>query len=100
MCKRNRRSRILISIWHIKKSRNRNNNNKSENEKDTEKYFEIKHGPKISCDKFIEDVKDEIYDLIICCWGHPNSVILGKNETLVEMLKNKIKKVDWFLQFL
>ena len=45
-----------------------------ENYKDIEKYFEIKHGLKILCDKFIEDIKDEIYDLIVCCGGHTNSV--------------------------
>ena len=38
-----------------------------ENDKDTEKYFEIKHGLKILCDKFIKDIKDEIYGLIVCC---------------------------------
>ena len=51
-----------------------------ENDKDTEKYFETKHWLKILYDKFIENIKDEIYDLIVCCCGHPNSVILGKNE--------------------
>ena len=45
-----------------------------ENDKDTKKYFETKHGLKILCDKFIEDMKDEIYDLIVCCGGHHNSV--------------------------
>ena len=63
-----------------------------ENDKDTEKYFETKHGLKILCDKFIEDIKDEIYDLIVCCGGHTNSVILGKNETLVKMLKKQKKR--------
>ena len=51
-----------------------------ENDKDTEKYFETKHWLKILYDKFIEDIKDEIYDLIVCCCGHTNSVILSKNE--------------------
>ena len=36
-----------------------------ENDKDTEKYFETKHGLKILCDKTIEVIKDEIYDLIL-----------------------------------
>ena len=70
-----------MSIWHIKKSRNRNNNSKSEiKDKDPEKYFKTKHGLKILYDKFIEDIKDDIYNLIVCCGGHPNSVILDKNE--------------------
>ena len=63
---------------------------------DTEKFFETKHGLKIAVDKFIEDVKDEIYDLIICCGGHPNSVILGKNKDLVEMLKKQKKEGRWY----
>ena len=70
-----------MSIWHSNKNRAEITIVKvKENDKDTEKYFETNHGLKILCDKFIEDIKDEIYDLIVCCGGHPNSVILSKNE--------------------
>ena len=70
-----------------------------EDEKDTGKIVETKNGLKLFIDKFIEDVKNETYDMIVCCGGHPNSVILGKNPILVDMLKKQKKKEDGMLQY-
>ena len=66
-----------------------------EDDKDTELSFRSKYNLRVSCHKFIEDVKDEVFDMIICPGGHPNSVILGKDKTLVEMLKKQKKEGRW-----
>ena len=68
----------------------------NENEKDTELSFITKYNLKVSAQKFIEDVKDEIFDMIICPGGHPNSVILGKNKILVDMLKKQKQEGRWY----
>jgi 4-methyl-5(b-hydroxyethyl)-thiazole monophosphate biosynthesis len=49
-------------------------------------------GLEIKVDNFIEDVKNNKYDLIVCPGGLPNGEILGKNETLVSMLKQQKKE--------
>ena len=67
-----------------------------ENDKDTEKYFVTAHGLKIIADKTIEEVKNNTYDMIICPGGLPNAQILGKNKTLIEMIKKQKKEGRWY----
>ncbi len=67
-----------------------------ENDKDTEKYFVTAHGIKIIADHFIEEVKDNTYDMIVCPGGLPNAQILGKNKTLIEMLKKQKSAGRWY----
>ena len=67
-----------------------------ENEKDTEKYFVTAQGLKVLADHFIEEVKDNTYDMIVCPGGLPNAEILGKNATLIEMLKKQKKDGKWY----
>ena len=67
-----------------------------ENDKDTEKCFETAHGLKIMADKTIEEVKNNTYDMIVCPGGLPNAQILGKNKTLIEMLKKQKKEGRWY----
>ena len=61
-------------------------------DKDTEKYFVSAQGLKIIADHFIEEVKDNVYDMIVCPGGLPNAQILGKDKTLIEMLKKQKKE--------
>ena len=70
-----------------------------ENDKDTEKCFETAHGLKIMADKTIEEVKNNTYDMIVCPGGLPNAQILGKNKTLIEMLKKQKKEADGIVLF-
>ena len=67
-----------------------------ENAQDTEKYFVTAHGLKIIADKTIDEVKDNTYDMIICPGGLPNAEILGKNKTLIEMIKKQKKENRWY----
>ena len=67
-----------------------------ENDKDTEKCFETAHGLKIMADKTIEEVKNNTYDMIVCPGGLPNARILGKNKTLIEMIKKQKKEGRWY----
>lgn len=41
-------------------------------------------------------MKDQIFNMIICPGGHPNSVILGKNQILVDMLKKQKKEGRYY----
>ena len=70
-----------------------------ENDKDTSKTFTTSHGLEIKVDAFIEEVSSKKYDMIVCPGGLPNAEILGKNKTLVEMLKTQKKKEDFILLF-
>jgi len=63
-----------------------------ENDKDTSKTFTTSHGLEIKVDAFIEEVSSKKYDMIVCPGGLPNAEILGKNKTLVEMLKTQKKE--------
>ena len=67
-----------------------------ENDKDNEKYFVTAQGLKIIADNFIDEVKDKEYDMIICPGGLPNAQILGKNATLIGMLKKQKKAGKWY----
>ena len=67
-----------------------------ENDKDTEKFFVTAHGLKIQADHFIDEVKDNAYDMIVCPGGLPNAQILGKNKTLIEMLKKQKSAGKWY----
>ena len=67
-----------------------------ENEKDTEKFFVTAQGLRVLADHFIEEVKDNSYDMIVCPGGLPNAEILGKNSTLIEMLKKQKKEGKWY----
>ena len=66
-----------------------------ENDKDTELCFTTAHGLKIAADKKLEEVKDNAYDMIVCPGGLPNAQILGKNKTLIEMIKKQKKEGKW-----
>ncbi len=67
-----------------------------ENDKDTEKFFVTAHGIKVIADKTIDEVKDNKYDMIVCPGGLPNAEILGKNKTLIEMIKKQKKEGRWY----
>ena len=67
-----------------------------ENAEDTANYFTTAHGLRIIADKTIEEVKDNTYDMIVCPGGLPNAQILGKNKTLIEMLKKQKKEGRWY----
>ena len=67
-----------------------------EDDKDTEKYFVTAQGLKVIVDHFIEEVKDDTYDMIICPGGLPNAQILGKNKILIEMLKKQKSAGRWY----
>ena len=41
-------------------------------------------------------VKDNKYDMIVCPGGLPNAEILGKNKTLIEMIKKQKKEGRWY----
>jgi 4-methyl-5(b-hydroxyethyl)-thiazole monophosphate biosynthesis len=47
-------------------------------------------------DKTIEEVKNNTYDMIVCPGGLPNAQILGKNKTLIEMIKKQKKEGRWY----
>ena len=63
---------------------------------DNSKTFITAQGLEIKADVFIDDVKDKTFDLIVCPGGLPNGEILGKNETLVGMLKKQKKENRWY----
>ena len=63
-----------------------------ENDKDTTKTFTTAQGLEIKADNFIEEVSSNKYDMIVCPGGLPNGEILGKNKTLIEMLKTQKKE--------
>ena len=67
-----------------------------ENDKDTEKFFVTAQNLRVLADHFIEEVKDNTYDMIICPGGLPNAQILGKNKTLIEMLKKQKSAGRWY----
>ena len=67
-----------------------------EDDKDTEKFFVTAQGLKVLADHFIEEVKDNTYDMIVCPGGLPNAQILGKNKTLIEMLKKQKSAGRWY----
>ena len=67
-----------------------------ENDSDNEKYFVTAQNLKILADKFIDEVKDNTYDMIVCPGGLPNAQILGKNKTLIEMLKKQKASKRWY----
>mgnify|MGYP002523092349 CR=1 FL=1 len=51
---------------------------------------------RVIADNFIEEVKDNTYDMIVCPGGLPNAQILGKNKTLIEMLKKQKSEGIWY----
>lgn len=63
-----------------------------ENDQDTSKTFITAQGLEIKVDAFIEDISSNKYDMIVCPGGLPNAEILGKNKTLIEMLKKQKKE--------
>ena len=67
-----------------------------ENEQDTETFFVTAQGLKVQADHFIDEVKDNTYDMIVCPGGLPNAQILGKNTTLIEMLKKQKSAGRWY----
>ena len=67
-----------------------------EKPEDKELIFTTAHGIKITADKSIEDVKNNTYDMIVCPGGLPNAQILGKNKTLIEMIKKQKKEGRWY----
>ena len=67
-----------------------------ENAEDTSNYFTTAHGLRIIADKTVEEVKDNTYDMIVCPGGLPNAQILGKNATLIGMLKKQKKEGRWY----
>lgn len=67
-----------------------------ENEQDNEKYIETYQGMKILCDNFLEEVKDNIYDMVVFPGGIPNCQILGKNKLVVEVAKKHKKEGKWY----
>ena len=73
-----KRAGATITIAKVKSDSNDNSNT-----------FVTAQGLEIKADTFIDDVKDKKYDLIVCPGGLPNGEILGKNETLVGMLKKQ-----------
>ena len=73
-----KRAGANITIAKVKSDSNDNSNT-----------FVTAQGLEIKADTFIDDVKDKKYDLIVCPGGLPNGEILGKNETLVGMLKKQ-----------
>lgn len=67
-----------------------------ENDKDSSKTFITAQNLKIEADCFIEDAKDKEYDMIVCPGGLPNAQILGKNKTLIDMLKKQKQKGKFY----
>ena len=66
-----------------------------ENAQDTSKTFITAQGLEVKADNFIEEVSGNVYDMIVCPGGLPNAEILGKNETLITMLKTHKKSGKW-----
>ena len=60
-----------------------------ENDSDTSKTFTTAQGLEIKVDAFIDEVSSNKYDMIVCPGGLPNAETLGKNKTLVDMLKKQ-----------
>jgi 4-methyl-5(b-hydroxyethyl)-thiazole monophosphate biosynthesis len=66
-----------------------------ENDRDTEKFFVTAQNLRVLADNFIDEVKDNTYDMIVCPGGLPNAQIVGKNKTLIEMLKKQKSAGRW-----
>ncbi len=62
-----------------------------ENPDDNEKYVETTQKVKILCDYFLDEVKDNVYDMIVFPGGLPNCLIIGKDKTAIEFLLRNIK---------
>ena len=67
-----------------------------ENEFDTEKYFVTYQGMKILCDCFLEDVKDNLYDMVVFPGGLPNWTIIGGDKLAIDIVKKHKKEGKFY----
>ena len=67
-----------------------------ENPDDNEKYVETTQKVKILCDYFLDEVKDNVYDMIVFPGGLPNCLIIGKDKTTIEFAKKHKNLGKWY----